>query len=314
MSKLNKGLLVFLAVQLAIVAYVYRPGQDAPPPPAAFFEGVGPEAVRRLAIADDEQHAIVLEKTDKGWVIMSAGNFPVDQEKINSLLAKLTNLKTSRLVTRTRSSHKRLKVGKQTFSRRLELGLENGDSHTLYLGSAPNYKTIHVRADKAGEVYLVKDLASWEAPVEEASWWPTHYMQLKAADLKGVKLTNKHGVLTLHRNEAGQWRLADAADKETLSEDALMFLDKISEITVAEYLGRQDKKGYRMRNPAAVLELTTGKQGMILTVGRKDKDTGDHVLKFSESPFYVRVGAHEVQEFLEIEQGDLLTALKKDVR
>lgn len=175
MSRLNKLLLLLLVTQLALIAYVYRPNRLSGPPTVHFFADTEANQVVALTIGDGKQ-SLTLEKADGKWHLGAPPHYPVAVKKVEGLVKKLLALRSSRLVTHTASSHQRLKVAADDYIRKLTISLQGGGSKELLLGTAPNYKTIHVRSPENDDVYLVKDLADWEAAVDPEDWWAHNYL------------------------------------------------------------------------------------------------------------------------------------------
>jgi len=312
MSRMNKILALVLAVQLALVVYVFRPGQENVPPKVQFFSDIEAGQVTGLSIADQKQ-AVTVTREGDAWVIDSTQHYPADKGKVEKLVQKLLGLTSSRLVARTRASHGRLKVGAEDFNRKLTLHLGKGDDRILLLGSAPNYKTIHVRRANDDEVYLVKDLADWEAQADPHSWWDTNYIDVKPEDLQQVTLTNGHGRLELHRGADKQWQARQAAAGMALADEALTdFLNRVSLIQLDTYLERGGAETkYGLDKPVATLELITTAGAITLKVAKGDAKDEEYFMKSSDSPFVVRASGYQVKGLLDATLGELLKSTAK---
>jgi len=306
-KKRNIYLAILLVTQLGVLALVLRPARHESVDLGPLLKGFEVEQLTGLTITDGAEQGIGLEKRQGEWVIVPAAGeaaaLPADGDKLQALLTKLAALTRERLVTRTASSHNRLKVG-SLFERQLVL-TQGTASTTLLLGSAPNYKTIHVRLADEDEVYIGRDLSPWEAPVEKESWWRTAYLNFAPADLQGVELANAKGTIKLGKDAAGQWLLDGLAPDRELAPEALqLFLEDVSRLSVLGY----EAADYTPADakPVARLRLTTAKAEITLEVGPKDADKGEHVVKASNSPFYATASGFEVKELLERASEDLV--------
>ncbi len=308
MNRTNIVLSAILVVQLVLVGLALRPAETTAPKTKTFFEGIGKDAVTALVIHDQDKE-LRLEKKDDAWLVQADHEYPADATKITALLDKLTGLSSNRLVARTRASHVRLKVADDLYNRRLDL-VAGDTTISLYLGSSPTYKTLHVRLADEDEVYLVTDLSIWELQTTKESWWKTRYLDLAATDLTRVELENKAGSFTIEKKKDAEapWRLAgeDAALDPKAVDD---FLAAASRITLLTYLGTEEKPDYGLDKPAATTRLTT-KDGKTITVriGPKNKDENNHVVKRDDSPFYVSVAAYAVEKLLDKTADSLLAA------
>lgn len=310
MSKRNIALFFLLLLQVVIIGYVYRPGQETVKPTIKFFEGIAPDQVTGLTIVEEGSQSIRLNKEQQNWVISSKEDIPAEQDKMPTLIEKLTNLQSSRLVTKTKSSHDRLKVGKD-FNKKIIMHIKNSDDKILYLGTAPSYKTLHVRADEDNRVYLVKDFSSWEMPVEASAWWKSRYVDIETENLEELSLTNSHGNFTLQKDSERKWQLIGAKAEDTINETTLLdFIDALNRISVTEYLGKEEKKEYGLNKPSAELEIKSPQESIRIVIGSEDKESGNYVVKSSASPFYVRVSKYSVapvidqkaEDFFEVDE------------
>ena len=303
----NIGLTVLFLVQLALIFVVFRPVKHE-------SVGVGPllaefnvDQVTGLAIMDDENKAIRLEKGDSGWIIAPAvkgqAALPANVGKAEGLLKKFAGLSRERLVTRTVSSQNRLQVG-QVFSRKIVM-TAGEEAYTLYLGSAPNFKTIHVRLAGENDVYLAQDLSAWEAPADKESWWETDYVKVDPESFVGLELTNPLGTIKLDKAADGRWSLAGMAEGKELAADGLQsFFSDLSRVPILEYKSAGFVPGWKA--PEAVLKIVTAKESLTLEVGPKDEEKGEHVVKSSAIPFYATASSYAVKDILERVSVDLL--------
>ena len=321
MDKRNKILAILLAVQIVIIVFVYAGGTDYSQPQIELLPGIGNEQVSKLVIKDDEKQTATLVKGEEGWYLAKAESpakddkkeriikstdvfrYPVNQEKAGTLADKLAGLKSSRLVTRTESSHDRLQVGDTSASRKIEISTADGASEEIILGAAPNYKTIHVRQGGDDNVYLVKDLALWEAPADAVSWWPNNYVEFPADAIKKIELGNNNGSFSLEKDDEGKWRLA--GNDADLKDEALKeFFDRVKEISLVDFVTDDSQK--KLGKPVAVLTVYTQETKNIVTIWPKDEESVDHIVKSSASALYARVGAYEVEHLLQKRKTDFL--------
>lgn len=299
----NTVLFVLLVLQVALIAFLYRPGQNAAPAAANLFKSLVPDQVTALTITDDQGKAIAVIKKE-GWQI-SQGDFPADQAKIEGLLKKLADVKTSRLVTQTPGSHARLKVAESDFNRKVELS--QGDTKTVFfLGTAPSAKSIHLRLLDAKEVYQINDLAAWEVQTEKETWWQTKYLSQPAANLTGLTIANPAGTIDLSFDAAKKaWQLKDSPEQTLDGKRVEALLNAVSDITITSYLAKDaSPKG----QPLATVTYQA-KEGAptTLQIWAKDKpEDGDQVIKASSSAFAAKAKEYAVKEALEIKRQALI--------
>ncbi len=302
-------LCLLLAVQIGLVVFMFRPEEKASLGLGPLLRDFKVEQVTGVTITDEQGPSISLVKVADNWVIgpVTAGRpaLPADGEKLATLLTKLSGLQRDRLVTRTPASHSRLKVG-QLFARRLTLATAQGDT-TILLGSAPNYKNIHVRLEPENEVYLAQNLSTLEAPVERSAWWRADYVKVDPATLTALTLHNPRGSVNLSKDATGAWRLAgQPADRQPAAEALPPFLADLCTLTILQY--HEETARPTWDKPLATLTLTTAKESITLEVGPKDKAKDEYPVKSSASPLVATAAPFAVKDILGHQVGDLLRA------
>ena len=297
MSRKNLLLLLILLVQAGLVVYALMPEKHQAAKEKIFVSDISKEAVTGLTIADDKQ-SLELFRQDGKWLVDREQKYPADADKVNGFIDKLLKLKSHRLVTTTAASHVRLKVADQLFNKKVTISA--GDRQvSLFFGTSPSNKTLHVRLEGEDEVYMARDLSAWEIQANNESWWLGKYIDLPEDTIASLSVTNSGGSFTLKRKDDGTWALAGggtALDSKGVNQ----FVGKTTHLPLLKYLGQQDKKEYGLTKPEATL-VYTEKNGATVTlaIGPKNADENNHVLKADNSPFYVSVADYVVEPLLQ---------------
>lgn len=310
-AKKNIVLFVLLVAQVALIAFLYRPGQKVIPAAAHIFSSLTPDKVTAMTITDDQGKAITVAKIDGSWHL-SQGAFPADQAKIETLIKKFADSKSSRLVSQTPASHARLKVADGDFNRKIELvtsqeGMaENQDEAktVFYLGTAPSAKSIHLRLADAKEVYQINDLSSWEVQADNESWWQLKYFSQPLDTLSGVTIVNNQGTIDLTREGEKNWQLKENAETALESKRVESLLNSVSEIGIASYLA----KDFAPKGKPIVTITYQAKDGApVLQIWAKDKpEDADLVIKASTLPFYAKAKEYTLKEAMTIKAEALI--------
>lgn len=307
MSKRNLVLLLLLLLQVVIIAVINRPGRDLGPAQVAFLDGVNVEQISGLSIIGPDKQTTTLNKSEQGWLIGSADGLPVDPQKIEKALTKLTSLASNHLVTRTPASHNRFQVGESRFNQQVTLTLADGSKKGLYLGTAPSYKSVHLRAAGDDRVYLVNDFSTWQLPLEASGWWQSRYVDLDEETLTEVRLVNSHGELVLRKVLDKGWQLDQMpVGKKRDASRVQELINKMDQINLSEYLGREEKEEYGLGDPLATVTLVGKDEKVVLAVGTQDSENKTYVLKSSASPFYVRASSFTLNPLLDATVESLL--------
>ena len=314
MNRLNRILFALLAAQIVLAVLVFLPRFiPARAASAPLFASLTPADVAAIRILDETGNRVDLVKRGDAWTVAETDDFPVDAGRVDSFLTKVTDLKTQPLVTRTSASHKRLKVADDDFVRRVDLTRADCSTATLFIGSASGGGA-HVRAGGQDEVYLTRDLGSFDANANVSGWIDTAYLSVPQDKVTSLTLENANGTLDFEKDASGNWTLKDLAAGEVFDPNNLTtLLTRLSSLAMIRPLGRADKPEYGLAEPKAVVTVNTsddpgGTKTYVLRVGAKDDESNSYVVISSESPYYVRMASFNVEDFVTRTRQDFLQA------
>lgn len=322
MTKIQKILAGFLALQLLAAVIVFWPRNAAGAENVVFFEGAAAADIVRLAITDDTGAQVELERQGDGWVLASGGDYPVKTETLNPVLDKIVALESNRLVARTAASQRQLQVSPDNFLRQITVTFQDDRSQTFYLGSATNLRATNFRLDGENDTYLVADLNVFELSANATSWVDTVYVSGVAQDsVTALTLTNANGTLAF-RSEANQdgesaWTLDGLAEGELLNAPAFnSLLTRILNLRLVRPLGVTAEAAYGLDEPQAtvtvVANVEESTQTYTLTIGARLPDQDDdpsndnYIVKWSEAPYYVAVAPFSVETLTEHTRTDFV--------
>lgn len=311
MNRLNQILVGILALQFVVAAIVLWPRAAATGESERLFPDVEAERVTSLAITGADGQSIKLARAGDEWVLPDAGDYPVEEGKAPALLDKIAGLETGRLVTQTSGSHKRLGVAEDGFERLVELELDDGTHHRLYVGTSPSFSVIHVRADGQDEVYLASDLSTIDVGVLATDWTGRNYLSVPRDQVVTLTLENENGRFEFSK-EGDVWTMQGLAEDEILNEAAVQtLLSRATSVSMLRPLGQEEMAEYGLENPSATVTLRTRSEGggekvYTLRVGAQDPEDNSYVLISSESPYYVQVSEFVVKDLVEKVRDGLL--------
>jgi hypothetical protein len=320
MNKLNRILIVILVLQLGLAAVVLWPRRTTSQEGQSLLPDLETDRVVRVTITGAGGNRIELAKEGADWVLPEADGYPVQGSKVSSMLIKLAGLQTGQAVTETRDSHERLGVAENEYERLVEIELDDGTRHALYVGTSPTFGATHIRADGQDEVYLTSDLSTSDVGVLPTDWADRIYLSVPQDQVVRLSLENQNGEFTFIRltgagetgSAQGTWSMADLAADETLNSSAVeTLLGRASSVTMLRPLGTEEKAEYGMDNPTALVTLRTqsdeeGAKTYTLRVGAMDPEDNSYVVISSESSYYVRVSESTVQSLVENAREDFL--------
>lgn len=292
----HKILAAVLVAQIALSVVVFWPRPTTAGQREPLFPDLTEEDVTSLTIEDDQGNRIALQKVTGEWVMPEAGEYPAQSEDVQALLEKLTALTTGQLVTRSDTSHKRLRVAANDFARRIELE-SSGKPETLYIGSSPQYGSVHFRLEGESETYLTSQLTTWDVNASTSAWIDTSYHSVEQDDVARFTLENASGTFVFEREDDEGWAMVEPemAEGEVLNETQVeAVLRRAANVTIKSPLGVEEKASYGLDGPTAEVIMETGGDTVTLTLGAKDEDDGSYVVKSSESAYYVHVSTTSV--------------------
>ncbi|MCY4540674.1 MAG: DUF4340 domain-containing protein [Chloroflexi bacterium] len=336
LNRSNILLAATLVVQIVLLAIsvAARTGRDdrAVQP---LLPGFRAADVLELVIADDLDNSLRIMRSDDGWALPHADDFPVKSDKAEELLGSIAGLDTSRLVASNPANFPRLEVAEDGFRRKLSIAV--GDEATvLYLGGSAGADTVYTRLEGENRAYLGAGLSAWEAPTQVSGWIDASYVSVPQEDLIRIKVSNAKGSLEF-APDGGTWRYLGLPEGESF-EDTMMpsILRNASSVRMVEPLGRTLLDEYGLAEPAVTVEVefrqvveveeesaedasesgeneaddsedtvsyTT--ESYTLSFGAQ-RDDGNIVLKSSTSDYYVTVLAYALDAFSDLSHADLV--------
>jgi hypothetical protein len=271
----NRVLAAALVLQVAVLAFVFWPESVVEAGP--IFPDVEQGSIVRAKITGPGGGVIDVQRSNGGCVLPQADDYPCMPDRLRTLFDKLAGLEADNVVTRTASSHLRLRVSPSKFERLVEFDTEDGQTHRLFLGSALTVSASHVRADGRDEVYKVSELTTSDAPVNALGWIETEYLFARQSTLNAVTIDNAKGVMQLVKDGTGRWTLPDIAEGEELDQGRVnSLLTRAASVSLREPLGRQEIEEYGFGSPQGSYTLQSVNddgtiQTLTLTVGASSK-------------------------------------------
>ncbi len=266
MSRLQTGLTVALAAQLALLAWIYLPSgrADAAAGTHALLPALETITPARIEIDepapgdDAARKSLALRRDGERWVLEQADGYPADPEKVRALLDNLRGLRVGRPVLSSGRYHEALEVAESKHQRRLRVW-EDPDGKPrvdLLLGSSPNYRIRHARLAGDDRVYELRGLEYYDLRPDAGAWIEKKLVDVPVDDLVAVGLENGHGRFELARRD-GAWSVAvPDAGREPDAAKTDAWVRSIASLWISEPGGPLDPAEQGLEPPAATLTLT----------------------------------------------------------
>lgn len=326
MEKTIRLLAAVLGVQLLLALGLSFTGPHLSAPATATpLLGFDAGKVDHLTIEGPQAAKVVLTRSDGGWHLPDAADFPADQDKIASLLKRLAELRGGTPVATTPGAQQRFRVSDTDFERRITLSAGDQTLGTLYLGTAPNLRQINARAANS-EAILAVELGAHEFPVKIDGWIDRTVLrvpheEITTIDVAGLQLarvpaaTPSTGadVKADPGHPAGDanadaatgtapqthWQATGLAAGESLDSAAADSLAaKLADISISALLGTEEKIEYGLRKPVLRLQVTRKGGAPVEYRLGKALQKDEYTLKLSNRPEYFRLPSYSADQLL----------------
>jgi len=207
MTRSNQILAAVFIVQLVLAVGIEI--GDRPPAAAdinTVLLDVDQKQINRIVLDDGKSGKVTLSKVDGHWQLPDYYKLPASQPNVERMLTSLATTKSGWPVATTTAGIKRFEVGDDHYQTRITLANDDKTLETLYLGTSPGFRQLHLRRDDEDKVYTVK-LNSYDFPLKGKDWFDKALLQPQAdiAELQGPDFTvDKQG---------DEWKLAGDAEQ-----------------------------------------------------------------------------------------------------
>lgn len=305
-SRTQQILAGLLVVQLLIAAVVFWPRSLAGAGGAVLIDDLDVNSVVELSILGGDGQSVIFALDGDEWILADSG-YPAFDREVIDLIEKLAVVDSARLVTQTESSHRRLQVAEDDFQREVKLRLTDDTTRTLIIGNAPDAQSVYVRIPNQAETYLSSALTLRDVDLAKAGWIDPLYFTLQQDALSRVLIENGNGQFELVNTASdggGEWDFPALGGDETLNEAGInTLIGRISSMRMTAPLGQSEQVSYGLGNPAAVVSVETPGGLSTLVIGPAN-EAGEHVVKWSGSPYYVSVSAIAADPFTTADRGN----------
>jgi hypothetical protein len=225
MNRFNQLLIAALVVQIIIAGGIYISNQA----PAAeqmhmALLSTDSNTIDRITIDEGDDKHTVLSKVDGIWQLPDYHQLPASRSKVDEILAKLESTHSGWPVATTASSRERFQVADKNYQKKISVGKGDDALQTLYLGTSPGFRQLHVRRAGEDEVYVVK-LNSYEFPSQHTSWLDTALLQ------PGGDITSLQGSDFVLNKQGDGWQLAEG-DGEAVKQEIDKLINSLARVSV----------------------------------------------------------------------------------
>lgn len=314
MNRIQKILAGVIVLQIALGVIIYWPKTPISTKGNLLLAGIATDQVTGLSLENtDGTQSAFQKQADGTWLLPNVDNFPADAAKLTELLDKLLKIRDGRLVTETTSSQARLQVADDSFYNKVTLGLADGTSKILYIGTTAGAGATHVRLGGTDQVYLTDQLTSYDADAAVNNWVNVEYVKTEYADINYLTFSNANDTVEFQMDAAGEWTMSGLVGDQVFNPNNLSsMLNRLTILNLLEPLGKTEKPEYGMATPSATIffkthNADTGDQEITIVVGALNPDGNAYYVKSSTSEYYVLVSSYNLDSFVNRTKNDFLT-------
>ncbi len=267
MSRTQLYLGGLLVLQVALILIFRSPfaGASAGLEPRPLLPALDTATPSVIEILGEDEGSIKLVRSGEEWTVESLDGFPASASKVEELLDNLRDLRVRRPVVSSGRHHDTFKVAEDEHVGRLRLwaAATAEPDADLFLGSSPNFRTIHVRRADEAAVYEVSGLSSYDLQPDPSGWIERELVEIDETRVVGLTLTNASGSFELHKQD-GIWQLrADGDDsRPTLDQGQVdAFVRTAASLRLDDAIGALDRSAHGFTTPAATLVLRYSPDG-----------------------------------------------------
>ncbi len=304
--------LLLLQIGLTVAVHQQQDANLESTAPNSAFLSFAPETITSVQINGPENEKLVLQKSDKGWIMPGAFSAPASQGQVDELLKKLTDARQGLAVATSKGAAKRFKTAEDDFERHIIL--KNGETVTgdFYLGTSAGMRNSHARqAEKKAVVSI--PVGSHEVDTDADSWLDRTLANLKKADLKAITL----GDISLtkeKKDDKESWLLAGASAEEAEQEAVDKLINKVTAISVQSALDPASSAELFSKDPAVQFTVTRQDDSTVsyALAQQDDKEDDYFILKMSDNELYFKVGKWLVEDLTEAKREKLLVGYEEE--
>ena len=302
MNRIVTVLVALLVAQGALALFLNMTGDDySAYQPEEKLLTVDLKTVNSITIEDADK-TLRLEKSEKQWQLPALANFPVSEIKFEQVLGKLNQLEKGWPGAKTEEAAERFKVSTKQFERKLTLYKGEKAVQTLFIGTSPGFRKVHVRIDGDNNIYTV-EFSAFELSANANDWANQSLLHISENELIKAEFPS----FTLKR-EGDIFIVENLKENEvTAQQEARALAQKSERINYLQVLGDEEKESYNQSVPefAYILHLKDGEQ---LTCSfSKPEGWEDYVLKRSDLGYFFKVSSETVKQIKGVGRGQLVT-------
>ena len=293
------GILVVLVVIVGLVENPFAKSEYAKKVEAAtpLFPNFDKESVTKIEInASGETTTLVKENNQ--WLVASMENYPADAEGVEDVLDKVTELKTTGLVSSNPEKQAQFEVDSSGAEAKLLDASGNVRAH-LFLGkNTPGYLSSYVRAADSNNVYVGKGNLKATFDKGTRTWKDRTIFSFNNGDVTHITIKSEEEEIELEMDADNKWQMTKPeafAAKQTALDSLLDSLSALDTDDFAAEVGNLSKYELDAPKSSVMAKLNDGTRRLLL-IGKEE--SGEYFVKREDKEPVFMLYTYKINQLL----------------
>lgn len=273
------GILVVLVVIVGLVENPFAKSEYAKKMEAAtlLFPNFNKEDVVKIEITATGE-TTTLSNENNQWLVASMDNYPADSDGVADVLDKVTELKTTGLVSENPEKQAEFEVDSSGAEAKLLDASGNVLAH-LFLGkTTPGYLSSYVRAADSNKVYVGKGNLKATFDKGTRTWRDRTIFRFNKGDVTHLTIKSEEEQIELQMDAESKWQMTKPETFPALEAELDALLDSLSELDTDDFAEATDLSEYELDPPkSSVLAKLNDGSTKLLLIGKEEG--GKHYVK-----------------------------------
>ncbi len=293
------GILVVLVVIVGLVENPFAKSEYAKKVEAAtpLFPNFNKESVTKIEITASAE-TTTLVKENNQWLVASMENYPADAEGVEDVLDKVTELKTTGLVSSNPEKQAQFEVDSSGARAKLLDASGNVRAH-LFLGkNTPGYLSSYVRAADSNNVYVGKGNLKATFDKGTRTWKDRTIFSFNKGDVTHLTIKSEGEEIELEMGADSEWQMTKPeafAAKQTELDSLLDSLSALDTDDFAAEVGNLSEYELDAPKSSVMAKLNDGTRRLLL-IGKEE--SGEYFVKREDKEPVFMLYTYKINQLL----------------